>query len=251
MTLLHSRPIVDARRRRVVGHELHLPPVQTVKPGERDALMRGAATLQIECARTAQQVMAVFQHIPVTEDQFLLLPIVANAPLSRLNGLAGLLESTLACALPLERLVLQLEETAVDEDPQQARRLVSNFREHGYRVSISGFGAGFEGLKELLRSPPDFLRLTPSLTNEVVRDRSRKSIVTALAQVAIDLNIQLIADSVGKEDQSQALTKLGVELQQGPLHGGPLAIDRECSEDDGCGPPDGLGAVLRARTPRQ
>ena len=59
--------------------------------------------------------------------------------------------------MPAERLRVEITETTLMRDPDNARRVLDELRATGVRVSIDDFGTGYSSLAYLKRLPADEL----------------------------------------------------------------------------------------------
>ncbi len=212
------RSLHNVQAGKTVGYELVLPP-HSPTDYEHRAIAEGRTPLSVEVDRQVRLVHALRANRLLNNGLTLLLPIRPELPTAQQQGLGQLLDNLRDCALPAERLVLQMEESRAIADIEGGRQLILTLRARGYRVSISGFGSGFEGLRELVTCPPDFLRLSPELTNKLLSDRAQRSVVKAIIGVARDLNICVVADQVATSEAANLLHSMGVVLQQGPQYG--------------------------------
>ncbi|GMA85754.1 hypothetical protein GCM10025868_10040 [Angustibacter aerolatus] len=85
------------------------------------------------------------------------------SPVSLEHGLLGIVEEVLALhRWPASRLVLEVTESAVTENPEQARAVVGALRARGIQVAVDDFGAGFTSLSRLRGLPVHHRRSTGS-----------------------------------------------------------------------------------------
>ncbi len=221
---IRLRSMVNTAHHRTVAHEI-LMEVEGPNDFERHALAEGRDALSLEVSRRVAVVHRLLESHLLGEGHLLFLPIKPYLPGVSHQGLGPILDSIESCALPPDQLVLQIEEAPGHGDLERVRLLTHTFRRRGYQVAISGFGGGFNGLKELLECPPDFVRLSADLTSKLLVDRAQRSVVKALAGLAQDLQLPLVADGVNSAEVAGLLHSLQIVLQQGPHYGAPKALD--------------------------
>ncbi|OIV35832.1 hypothetical protein BIV57_19640 [Mangrovactinospora gilvigrisea] len=141
------------------------------------------------------------------------------------EGLAGEVDRVLReTGLPPERLQLELTESAVIEghrSPESLRELSAL----GIRLALDDFGTGYSSLAYLRTLPVDALKLDRSFA-EGLRggeglDGVDARIVAALTQLARALTLTVTVEGVETAAQAYRLARLGCELGQGLLFGGP------------------------------
>ena len=135
--------------------------------------------------------------------------------------LAALEES----ALPPALMHLELTETAVLADEQQAREILGGLRDHGVKVWLDDFGTGFSGLSHLRRVPVDGVKIDRSFIADMLRDPDDLALTAAIIAMAHSLGMTVVAEGVEKEGQASLLRDRGCDLAQGYWFGHPLPLD--------------------------
>ncbi len=134
-----------------------------------------------------------------------------------------------ASGLEPDRLVLELTETVVMHDVEDAVRRLSLLKEQGVRVAIDDFGTGYSSLAYLRRLPLDVLKIDRSFVTAMGDSAETEALVHTLAQLAKSLGLATIAEGVESEEQRRRLRAEGVDAGQGFLFSAPLApsdVDR-------------------------
>lgn len=143
--------------------------------------------------------------------------------------------------VPADRLLLAVTETLlVDEGPDVLAAL-AELRGIGVRIGIDDFGTGYAALANLLRVPPDCVKLDRSLLAQLGPDPATHRQLAAVLALVRSLGIeQIVAEGVETADQADALALLGCPMVQGPwferrTDAGPapaaLAADTAASEE--------------------
>jgi EAL domain-containing protein (putative c-di-GMP-specific phosphodiesterase class I) len=125
-------------------------------------------------------------------------------------------------SLPPHLMHIELTETAVLGDEEQARRILSSLREVGIKVWLDDFGTGFSGLSHLRRVPVDGVKIDRSFIADVLRDPDDLALTTAIIAMAHSLGMTVIAEGVEKEGQCDLLRTRGCDLAQGYWLGHPM-----------------------------
>ena len=116
-----------------------------------------------------------------------------------------------------ELLELELTESILVHDADQALARLSELSASGVRLAIDDFGTGYSSLSDLRRFPIDRLKIDRSFIQRVPTDQSDAAIVRAIVQMAQALSMKVIAEGVETETQRQFLRELGCDEFQGFL----------------------------------
>jgi len=123
--------------------------------------------------------------------------------------------------LPVNRIVLELVEGDIIDEPSHFIELINEYRGLGLQVAIDDFGAGYSGLNLLADFQPDQVKLDMNLIRGIERDGPRQAIVRATSQICIELGIDLIAEGVETDLEYSWLASQGIHLYQGRLFAEP------------------------------
>jgi diguanylate cyclase (GGDEF)-like protein len=121
-----------------------------------------------------------------------------------------------ASGLAPERLVLELTETSVAEDPLRAAAQFAQLRISGVEVSIDDFGSGFSSLSQLVSIPAGVLKLDRSLLAGTETRRSESAAaIAAVVGLAQACGMRSLAEGVETADQLDLVRELGCTYAQG------------------------------------
>ncbi len=126
--------------------------------------------------------------------------------------------------LPPERLVLELTETSVAEDPTRAEDQLSVLRGLGVRVAIDDFGTGWSSLAQLFALPIGTLKIDRSLLAAAERasDADAGAVLTAIVALTRTLGIRSVAEGVENPEHLRMVRQAGCDMAQGWLLGRPM-----------------------------
>lgn len=150
-----------------------------------------------------------------------------------INIVERVLEET---ELPPAFLELELTESAIMHDPDNALRILRKLHKLGVSLSIDDFGTGYSNLSQLKRFPIHQLKVDRSFTAGVATDLQDAAIVKAVFMLAQSLNLNVVAEGVETDEQLEFIRGLKGEQYQGYLYSKPLAAAE-------------LAALLRAGSP--
>ena len=119
--------------------------------------------------------------------------------------------------LPAQLLELELTESILVNDADEALRRLQALSALGVRLSIDDFGTGYSSLAYLKRFPIDKLKIDRSFVTGLPGDGRDAGIVRAILQMASALGMKVIAEGVETEAQRAFLQDAGCNSFQGFL----------------------------------
>ncbi len=128
-------------------------------------------------------------------------------------------------AFPLHRLIIELTESALLDDPQRAIAVAAELKKLGCRLALDDFGTGYSSLRHLHALPFDSLKVDRSFVNTMTGERGSRKIVASVIGLGQSLGLITVAEGVETREQSEMLLWMGCDLGQGWLYGKPVPID--------------------------
>ncbi|HVC69224.1 MAG TPA: EAL domain-containing protein [Acidimicrobiales bacterium] len=127
-----------------------------------------------------------------------------------------------ACIDPHDvRLVLEVTETLLPADEDEARRCLIELHEMGIQLAIDDFGTGYSSLRYVRDLPISTIKIDRSFVSGLGLSGHDEAIVTAVTQLARTLGLRVVAEGVETEAQFSFLTRVGCDYSQGYLFGRP------------------------------
>ena len=120
------------------------------------------------------------------------------------------------------RLMLEIAETTLNEDPDAAVAILQRMVDLNVRVAVDNFGSGLAPLNHLVRLPIDVVKMDPKLTVAATTTGRQLALVQALMQLGHTLGVQVVAQGIETREQLDALCRMGCELGQGRFLSNPL-----------------------------
>ena len=114
-------------------------------------------------------------------------------------------------------LELELTESSIMKDPEQAIEKLHELKLMGIKVAIDDFGTGYSSLNYLKRFPIDTLKIDKSFVADVCKDPHDTAIVRAIINLGHALDVTVIAEGVETKEQLQYLSALECDVVQGFL----------------------------------
>jgi len=114
-------------------------------------------------------------------------------------------------------LELELTESSIMKDPEEAIEKLHELKLMGIRVAIDDFGTGYSSLNYLKRFPIDTLKIDKTFVSDVCKDPHDTAIVRAIIDLGHALDLMVIAEGVETKEQLQYLSALECDVVQGFL----------------------------------
>ena len=114
-------------------------------------------------------------------------------------------------------LELELTESSIMKDPEEAIEKLHELKLMGISVAIDDFGTGYSSLNYLKRFPIDTLKIDKSFVSDVCKDPHDTAIVRAIINLGHALDLTVVAEGVETKEQLQYLTALECDVVQGFL----------------------------------
>jgi diguanylate cyclase (GGDEF)-like protein/PAS domain S-box-containing protein len=131
-------------------------------------------------------------------------------------------EALKAHAMPANRLNLEITESALVEDMDEAAQTLAGLRALGVRVQIDDFGTGHSSLAFLHRFPVDVLKIDRAFIARLGEDAVSASVVKTVVLLTQAFGAGVVAEGIETDLHRRHLLHLGCPLGQGYLFSRPL-----------------------------
>lgn len=134
--------------------------------------------------------------------------------------------SLLKNSIEPERLELTYSERDPTTDIEHMRKVLTELKSIGIRLSLSDFGESASRIGHLARLPLDGLKLAPEVTCDLADNVDARRSVRAIMAMAHHLNLSVAATGVHSHDQLTRLVHKGCDEVQGDLFTLPLPAEK-------------------------
>ncbi len=124
--------------------------------------------------------------------------------------------------LPVDRIELEITESAVMVYPEKAEHTMAKVKALGVTLALDDFGTGYSSLGYLKRFPIDRLKIDRSFIRDIPHDEDDKALTKAIISMAKNLGIDVIAEGVETKEQADFLSANQCNEVQGYLYYKPL-----------------------------
>jgi diguanylate cyclase (GGDEF)-like protein/PAS domain S-box-containing protein len=224
---MYYQPRVNLQTGHIVGAEAlirwHHPERGLVLPSEFIPLAEesglilpiGEWGLRSVCSQQAAWLAAHLNAVPVA--------VNLSAVQVNKSKLHSLLSQLLAeYRLEPRYLELELTESVMMQDPEQAEQVLQALRKLGIRLALDDFGTGYSSLAYLKRFPFDSVKIDRAFITDITLSPDDAAIATAVIDMAHRLSLNVVAEGVEQEGQLGYLRQHGCDEIQGYFFSPPV-----------------------------
>lgn len=224
--VLHYQPVVDLRTGRTHGVEALLRwqhpnggllPPGGFLPAVAQAPVMDDVTrwvLATACDAAGQWAQC---HMAVN---------IAARNLTRPQFVEDVQDALESSALEPSRLLLELTEDALVRDLPSAVNMLSRLRNLGVRLALDDFGTGYSSMIYLRELPVTELKIDQSFVRGLGDNAEDTAIVASVVNLALAVDLNVVAEGVETEGQRQQLHELGCTFGQGYFFSRPRPASR-------------------------
>lgn len=120
---------------------------------------------------------------------------------------------------------VEVTESSLIRHLGQARETLAALRALGARTALDDFGVGYSSLSYLRDFPIDRVKIDRSFVTQLSAHQTTLTIVHAIARLASDLGLDVVAEGVESPVEADLLRSCGIGLAQGYLYARPMPLD--------------------------
>lgn len=143
--------------------------------------------------------------------------------LGEINQLATIIEQS---GVDPANIKLEITETLLVEEPEHAAAALKKIKELGVSIAIDDFGTGYSSLSYLHQFPLDTLKIDRAFVINMDKSETSRRIVSSVAQLALALEMDIVAEGVEEKTQMDALRELGCQYGQGYYMARPATAEK-------------------------
>ena len=135
-------------------------------------------------------------------------------------------DTVIAQDVPNHFITLEVTESAVVDNPQEAIALLRQFKADGFKISIDDYGTGYSSLAQLKQLPVNELKIDKSFVQRLEHDEDDQIIVRSTIELAHNMGLSVVAEGIEDEYSLHWLAQHGCELAQGYYISRPQPSDK-------------------------
>ncbi|WP_240724753.1 putative bifunctional diguanylate cyclase/phosphodiesterase [Onishia niordana] len=226
---LAFQPKVDLSRGWVVGAEAllrwHHPDFGAISPGDFIPLAEASGDILAIgdwVIDAALERLVAWRQDPLFHEDFHLAINVAARQLSRQDFAERLLERLRRHELPGASLELEVTESGLMVDVDQAREQLAILAREGIRIAIDDFGTGYSSLAYLKTLPVSTLKIDRAFISPLPDSEDDRTLAATVIAMAHSFGCDVVAEGIEEPAQATLLCQLGCETAQGYYYSRPL-----------------------------
>ena len=176
--------------------------------------------------RSAQEAARWHKELPRGDNALFVSVNVSSRQLFRQDLIQEIRQILGRAVLPPGALRLEITESLVMENPEQAGQVLEWLRGAGAGLSMDDFGAGYSSLAYLQRFPFDTIKIDRGLVQSSSDDGPGAAIVRSIIALAHELGKKVVAEGIEYAESASFLRALGCEYAQGFYYGEQMS-DRD------------------------
>jgi EAL domain-containing protein (putative c-di-GMP-specific phosphodiesterase class I) len=125
--------------------------------------------------------------------------------------------------VPPAMLTVEITESAMMRDPEQAQLVMQALAGLGVRLAVDDYGTGYSSLEYLLKLPIHEIKLDRAFCSNIVTELRATAIVRSTVDLTHALGLRMVAEGVENAGTLFVLRELGCDMVQGWLLGRPMS----------------------------
>lgn len=122
------------------------------------------------------------------------------------------------------KIIIEVTETALITNLEQASASLGQLRERGFEVALDDFGSGYSSIRYLANMPVDIVKFDISMVRAFTSGERSRMIIESMIRIVQDANYCLVCEGIETEDVNAQLRDVGVEIMQGYYFGRPQPL---------------------------
>ncbi len=125
------------------------------------------------------------------------------------------------------RLEIEVTETAILDDMNQANMILSELSDIGVRISLDDFGTGYSSLSYLHNLPLHKVKIDRSFVSDIGTNERSMTLLIGITSLAAALGLKIVIEGIETEDQLALITNnVTVDELQGFYFSRPIPSDQ-------------------------
>ncbi len=224
---LHYQPIVNLRTRRIAAFEAlirwnhpergMLSPAEFVQIAETTGQIITIGNWIV--ARACEEAQAWPEDISICVN-------ISPVQMQAAGAALGIINAVRTAGLAPHRLVMEITETVFLEKNQSVEEFVQMIEGAGIRLAMDDFGTGYSSLAYIQRYDFSKIKIDRSFVTGAESNDKGTAIIRAVAQLAADLDMDVVAEGIEEEAQALMVQNCGCSHGQGYMFSRAVPADQ-------------------------
>ncbi|WP_246659101.1 bifunctional diguanylate cyclase/phosphodiesterase [Rhizobium sp. FY34] len=174
-------------------------------------------TLGLQMIRKSMRAISGWQELGLSVN-------VSPIQLCNPNFSAAVLKVLSQEGFDARRLTLEITESVLMKNPEQAQRSITVLKAAGIRFALDDFGCGYASIGTLRAFGFDRMKIDRSLVVAAAENASGRDVLYATIALATALSIPVTAEGIETSDQADMVRAAGCDQLQGYMLGKPMPL---------------------------
>ena len=122
-------------------------------------------------------------------------------------------------------IVLEMTERELIKPTPTALQLIAQLHDLGVKIALDDFGTGHSSLSYLQQFKVDYIKIDQSFVSMIGADALSVHILDSILDLALKLDLQVLAEGIETEEQRDYLGACGVDFMQGYFYARPMPVN--------------------------
>lgn len=234
------QPIIDLKSRRVMGYETLIrwrhPEKGLVFPDQFIPVAEHVNVVQQLDRLMLEKTCEIIPELDRMGRADIFISVnMSGINFNTQNIVQSIRETVKGYGVDPHRIRLEVTESALIDDPEQAEEILHDLKEAGFGLALDDFGTGYSSLGYLHRFTIDTIKIDRSFVAGLHDGEKSLEIVNAIINLAQIFRLGTVAEGIEREDDIATLCDLGCTLGQGYFFSKPLPVSNALAyaEKDG------------------
>jgi diguanylate cyclase (GGDEF)-like protein/PAS domain S-box-containing protein len=231
--VVHYQPLVNLETGRIIGAEALtrwisperglVSPSVFIPIAEEAGLIAaiGYVVLEKACRQWKRWAEETGENFDFTMNVNL-----SGRQLQRLDVVERVKELLNAIQMPPQKLKLEITESVIMENLDDAIAKLHQFREFGIQLAIDDFGTGYSSMSTLSTFPVNTVKIDKAFVQQLGMQEEANAVVAALIMLSKTLKMDVTAEGVETKEQVIQLQSMGCNVGQGYYFARPVSPDQ-------------------------
>ena len=218
----------DCRSRKIIGVEALLRwnsgALGAVSPALFVPIMEETSQIKRLGKHVVGKILNEFDSISaLIDDKFRMSINLSIQEFNDVSLVEELISMISRSSVPRDKICFEITETLLSENLGHTGTIIELFHRNGMKVAIDDFGTGYSSLSYLKNLKADKIKIDRAFIKDYP-DKDNGSILKAITNLALDLDINLILEGVETEEQLAFARDIGCQEFQGYLSSRPMTM---------------------------
>ncbi|MCD7060892.1 putative bifunctional diguanylate cyclase/phosphodiesterase [Pelagibacterium xiamenense] len=198
------------------------PSLGPVSPGEFIPVAERAGLISTFSTRLLRRALREMKTWPENVGLSFNLSAYDIASPDAVERLIGIIEQS---GVAPSRIDLEITETAVMRDFDQACAALGRLRALGIMIALDDFGSGYSSLSHVHLLPLDKIKIDRSFITKIETNETSRNVVKSIIGLCRNLGVDCIVEGIETTGQLAAVGEMGAYFVQGYLFAKPLPVE--------------------------